>query len=145
MNHIPYKGGTPATIDTLAGQVPVIFNNMLNAAPHVKSGKMRALGVTGTQRAAILPRVPTVSEAGLNGYEVTGWYGLLAPAATPREIIARLNIEAGKIMKLPTSAARLADDGVVTHAEMPEAFATLIRDDQAKWAKVVRQSGIKPE
>ncbi len=145
MKHIPYKGGTPATIDTLAGQVPVIFNNMLNAAPHVKSGKMRALGVTGTQRAAILPRVPTVSEAGLNGYEVTGWYGLLAPAATPREIIARLNIEAGKIMKLPTSAARLADDGVVTHAEMPEAFATLIRDDQAKWAKVVRQSGIKPE
>ena len=81
MNHIPYKGGTPATIDTLAGQVPIIFNNMLNAVPHVKSGKMRALGVTGAQRTAILPQVPTISESGLKGYEVNGWYGLLGPAA----------------------------------------------------------------
>lgn len=145
LNHIPYKGGTPATIDTLAGQVPMIFNNMLNAVPNVKSGKMRALGVTGTQRAAILPQVPAISESGLKGYEVTGWYGLLAPVTTPREIISRLNAEAGKIMKQPASAARLSDDGVVTYAEPPDNFSTLIRDEQAKWAKVVRQSGIKPE
>ena len=145
MNHIPYKGGTPATIDTLAGQVPIIFNNMLNAVPHVKSGKMRALGVTGAQRAAILPQVPTISESGLKGYEVTGWYGLLGPSALPKEIVARLNTEAGKVMKLPSSAARLADDGVVTYADAPEAFAALIHDEQAKWAKVVRQSGIRPE
>ncbi len=145
MNHIPYKGGTPATIDTLAGQVPIIFNNMLNAVPHVKSGKMRALGVTGAQRTAILPQVPTISESGLKGYEVNGWYGLLGPAAMPREIIARLNAEAGKVMKLPASSARLADDGVVTHADAPDTFAALIRDEQAKWAKVVRQSGIRPE
>lgn len=145
MNHIPYKGGTPATIDTLAGQVPIIFNNMLNAVPHVKSGKMRPLGVTGLQRTPILPQVPTISESGLKGYEVTGWYGLLGPAALPREIIARLNLEAGKVMKLPASAARLADDGVVTYADSTETFATLIRDEQTKWARVVRQSGIKPE
>ena len=145
MTHIPYKGGTPATIDTLAGQVPIIFNNMLNAVPHVKSGKMRALGVTGAQRTAILPQVPTIAESGLKGFDVTGWYGLLGPAATPREIVARLNSESGKIMKQPASAARLADDGVVTYAEAPEWFAALIRDEQAKWAKVVRQSGIKPE
>lgn len=145
MNHIPYKGGTPATIDTLAGQVPIIFNNMLNAVPHVKSGKMRALGVTGLQRAAILPQVPTISESGLKGYEVTGWYGLLGPAGTPKEIAARLNTEAGRVMKLPASAARLAEDGVVTYADSPDTFAMLIRDEQAKWAKVVRQSGIKPE
>jgi tripartite-type tricarboxylate transporter receptor subunit TctC len=145
MNHIPYKGGTPATIDTLAGQVPIIFNNMLNAVPHVKSGKMRALGVTGLQRTAILPQVPTIAESGLKGYEVNGWYGLLAPAATPKDIAARLNAEAGKVMKLPTSAARLADDGVVTYADTPETFAILIRDEQAKWAKVARQAGIRPE
>lgn len=145
MNHIPYKGGTPATIDTLAGQVPIIFNNMLNAVPHVKSGKMRALGVTGLQRTPILPQVPTVSESGLKGYEVTGWYGLLGPAALPREIIASLNAEAGKVMKLPASAARLADDGVITYADSTETFAALIREEQAKWARVVRQSGIKPE
>jgi tripartite-type tricarboxylate transporter receptor subunit TctC len=145
MNHIPYKGGTPATIDTLAGQVPIIFNNMLNAVPHVRSGKMRALGLTGLQRAAILPQVPTISESGLKGYEVTGWYGLLGPAATPREIVARLNQEAGKVMKLPASASRLADDGVVTYADAPEVFAALIRDEQAKWARVVRQAGIRPE
>jgi tripartite-type tricarboxylate transporter receptor subunit TctC len=145
MNHIPYKGGTPATSDTLAGQVPIIFNNMLNAVPHVKSGKMRALGVTGLQRTPILPQVPTVSESGLKGYEVTGWYGLLGPAALPREIIASLNAEAGKVMKLPASAARLADDGVITYADSTETFAVLIREEQAKWARVVRQSGIKPE
>jgi tripartite-type tricarboxylate transporter receptor subunit TctC len=145
LNHIPYKGGTPATIDTLAGQVPIIFNNMLNAVPHVRSGKMRALGLTGLQRAAILPQVPTISESGLKGYEVTGWYGLLGPAATPREIVARLNQEAGKVMKLPASAARLADDGVVTYADAPEVFAALIRDEQVKWARVVRQAGIRPE
>lgn len=145
MNHIPYKGGTPATIDTLAGQVPIIFNNMLNAVPHVKAGKMRALGVTGLQRTAILPQVPTISESGLKGYEVTGWYGLLGPAALPRDIVMRLNAEAGKVMRLPSSVARLADDGVVTYAEGPDAFAALIRDEQAKWAKVVRQAGIRPE
>jgi len=145
LNHIPYKGGTPATIDTLAGQVPIIFNNMLNAVPHVKAGKMRPLGVTGLQRAAILPEVPTISESGLKGYEVTGWYGLLGPAGTPREIVARLNLEAGKIMKLPTSAERLAGDGVVTFAELPETFTALVRDERVKWARVVRQSGIKAE
>lgn len=145
MNHIPYKGGTPATIDTLAGQVPVIFNNMLNAVPHVKSGKMRPLGVTGLQRSAILPDVPTISESGLKGYEVTGWYGLLGPAGTPREIVSRLNMEAGKVMRLPASAERLAGDGVITFAVPPETFAALVRDERAKWARVVRQSGIKAE
>ena len=145
MTHIPYKGGTPATIETLAGQVPIIFNNMLNAVPHVKSGKMRALGVTGLQRAAILPEVPTISEAGLKGYEVTGWYGLLGPAGTPREIVSRLNMEAGKVMRLPASAERLAGDGVVTFAEPPETFTALVRDERVKWARVVRQSGIRAE
>lgn len=145
MTHIPYKGGTPATIETLAGQVPIIFNNMLNAVPHVKSGKMRPLGVTGLQRAAILPEVPTISEAGLKGYEVTGWYGLLGPAGTPREIVSRLNIEAGKVMRLPASAERLAGDGVVTFAEPPETFTALVRDERVKWARVVRQSGIRAE
>ena len=145
LNHIPYKGGTPATIDTLAGQVPIIFNNMLNAVPHVKSGKMRPLGVTGLQRAAILPEVPTISESGLKGYEVTGWYGLLAAAGTPREIVSRLNMEAGRIMKQPASAERLAGDGVVTFAEPPETFAALVRDERVKWARVVRQAGIKAE
>lgn len=145
LNHIPYKGGTPATIDTLAGQVPIIFNNMLNAVPHVKAGKMRPLGVTGLQRTAILPEVPTISESGLKGYEVTGWYGLLAPAGTPREIVSRLNMEAGRIMKQPASAERLAGDGVVTFAEPPETFTALVRDERVKWARVVRQAGIKAE
>jgi tripartite-type tricarboxylate transporter receptor subunit TctC len=145
MNHIPYKGGAPGTVAVLGGQVPLMFNNMLNAVPHVKAGKMRALGVTSPQRTAILPDVPTISEAGLKGYEVTGWYGLFAPAGTPREIVTRLNAEAGKIMKLPASAERLAGDGVVTVAESPETFATLVREERSKWARVVKRAGIKGE
>lgn len=145
MTHIPYKGGTPATINTLGGQVPIIFNNMLNAVPHVKSGRMRALGVTSLQRSAILPDVPTISEAGLKGYEVTGWYGLLGPAGTPKEIVSRLNMEAGKVMKLPATVEGLAGDGVVAFAEPPETFTALVRDERAKWARVVRQAGVKAD
>lgn len=143
MNHIPYKGGAPATVAILSGEVPLMFNNMLNAVPHVKSGKLRALGVTSAQRSAVLPDVPAIAEAGLTGYEVTGWYGLFAPAGTPRDIVTRLNAEAGKVMKLPASAARLAGDGVVTIAEPPETFVALVRDERAKWARVIRRAGIK--
>ena len=145
MLHVPYKGEAPALVDLMGSQLDFVFATMPALLPHVKSGKLRALGVTGAQRAAILPQVPTISESGLKGYEVTGWYGLLGPSALPKEIVARLNTEAGKVMKLPSSAARLADDGVVTYADAPEAFAALIHDEQAKWAKVVRQSGIRPE
>jgi len=145
MTHIPYKGGTPATINTLAGQVPVIFNNMLNAVPYVKAGRMRALGITSAERNPSVPDVPTISESGLKGYEVTGWYGLLGPAGLPAEIVTRLNAEAGKVMKLPAVGERLAGDGVVGQADSPETFARLIRDEQVKWAKVVQQAGVKAD
>jgi tripartite-type tricarboxylate transporter receptor subunit TctC len=145
MTHIPYKGGAPATVAVLGGQVPIMFNNMLNAVPHVKAGKFRPLGVTSLQRSTILPEVPTISEAGLKGYDVTGWYGLFAPTGTPREIINRLNAEAGKIMKLPASMERLAGDGVVTQAETPEYFAALLKEERAKWTRVIREAGVKAE
>ena len=145
MTHIPYKGGAPATVAVLSGQVPVIFNNMLNAVPHIKAGKFRPLGVTSAQRSAILPDVPSIAEAGLKGYEVTGWYGLFAPAGTPRDIVTRLNAEAGKIMKLPASMERLAGDGVVTQAETPEYFAALLKEERAKWTRVIREAGVKAE
>lgn len=145
MTHIPYKGGTPATINTLAGQVPVIFNNMLNAVQHVKSGRMRALGVTSMERNPSVPDVPTISEAGLKGYEVTGWYGLLGPDGLPGDIVSRLNAEASRVMKLPDIEKRLSGDGVVGQAYPPEMFAKLVQDEQAKWNKVVRQARVKAD
>jgi tripartite-type tricarboxylate transporter receptor subunit TctC len=111
--------------------------------PQVQAGKFRALGVTGAARLPAAPDIPTIAEAGLPGFEVTGWYGLLAPANTPREIVSRLSTETARVMKMQETLKRLSAEGVDPIGSTPEAFAAAIRDDIAKWAEVVRVSGAK--
>ena len=140
LTHIPYKGAAPATIDLLAGQVSLMFNNMLSAMPHVKSGKLRAVAVTSAKRSNAVPELPTIAET-IPGFEASGWYGMFAPAATPRELIAKLNGEINRLMKQPDVAQRLAGDGVEAVTMTPAEFGTYLHSEIVKWGKVVKISG----
>ena len=145
MTHIPYKGAAPATIDLVAGHVTIMFNNMLSAAPHVKSGRLRALAVTTAKRSGALPRTPTIAESGVKGYEVSGWYGVLGPANLAPEVLNRLNIEINRAMREPEVVKRLAGEGVDALASTADEFAARIRRESAKWAAVVKASGATAE
>jgi tripartite-type tricarboxylate transporter receptor subunit TctC len=145
MVHIPYKGGAPATTDLLAGHVPVAFAPIASMLPHVSSGKVRALAVSGLERSASLPDTPTVSEAGLADFEMNPWFGILAPAGTPTEIIAKLNGELTRILRSPEIATQFAAQGVEAAHSTPGEFLALIKADLAKWEKVIREAGIKGE
>ena len=142
MVHIPYKGAAPATIDLVSGQVSLMFNNMLSAMPHVKSGRLRAVAVTSVKRSRALPELPAIAET-VPGYEASGWYGAFAPAATPRELVARINGDMNRATRLPDVAQRLAGDGVEAVGITPEQFGTYLRLEMAKWGKIVRGAGIK--
>lgn len=145
MTHIPYKGGAPAMIDLVGGQVQVIFATVSTAISSIQGGKVRALGMTGNQRYESLPEVPTIAEAGLAGFDVNGWYGLYAPAGTPKDIITRLNAEVVKILAMPDVKARLLDAGIIATSSSPEAFAAYTQDETKRWAKVVKDANIKTE
>jgi len=141
MNHIPYKGAAPATIDLVAGHVTIMFNNMLSAIPHVKAGRLRALGVTTAKRSGAVPEVPTIAQAGVRGYEVSGWYGLLGPAGLPAGVVNRLNAEVNRAMRQSDVVKRLAGEGVDALGSTPDAFGMRIRNEMAKWGAVVKASG----
>jgi tripartite-type tricarboxylate transporter receptor subunit TctC len=143
MVHIPYKGAGAAVTDLLAGRIPIYFMNILQSLQIVKNGKLRALGVTTPQRSPIAPEIPAIAEAGLKGYDMTNWYGLLVPGATPRPVIVRLNGEIVRILNLPELKSRLADDGMVVVASTPEQFAEFLARETAKFAKVIEAAGIK--
>ncbi len=143
MAHIPYKGAGAAVTDVLAGRVPVYFMNILQSLQLIKAGKLRALGVTTPERSAIAPDIPAIAEAGLKGYDMTNWYGLLVPAGTSREVIARLSTEMGRILKLPEVTNRLADDGMTVVASTPEQFAAFLARETTKFARVIEAAGIK--
>jgi len=145
MVHIPYKGTSPGVVDLLAGQVLVMAPNVLTALPHIKAGKLRALAVTSTKRTEALPEVPTVAEAGLPGYDSTQWYGVLAPAGTQPQIVARLHGEIVRALRDPEVGKRLAADGADAVGSSPEEFAAFIKSESEKWAKVASAAGIKPE
>ena len=142
---IPYKGGAPATMDLLAGHVPIMFNSMLASMPHIKSGKLRALGITSLKRSAATPDVPTIAEQGMSGFDVSGWYGVLAPAGLPAEVLARLNTEINRGMRDPAVVKRLAGEGVDAVTSTPAEFAARVKSEIEKWGKVVRASGVKAE
>ncbi len=144
MVHIPYKGAAPATTDLLAGHVSLMFNNMLSAMPQVKSGRLRAIAVTSAKRSAAAPDLPTIAET-VPGYEASGWYAAFAPAATPRELITRLNNDMNRVMKMPDVTQRLAGDGVEAVGTTAEQFGIYLRQEIAKWGKVVKASGAKPD
>ncbi len=145
MNHVPYKGSIPALTDIIGGQVSLMFDSMASALPFVKSGKLRALAQTGARRASAAPDVPTIAESGLPGYEVAGWFGLYAPAGTPRDIVMKLSNEITQILNLPDVKERYALLGAEPGPGNPDAFGRFHAAEIAKWAKVIRDSGTKAE
>ena len=145
MQHIPYKGGAAVLPDLMAGRVSMFFGSISTLQPHVQAAKLRAIAVTTAQRASAMPELPTFIESGLAGYEVNGWYGLLAPGKTPRAIVNRLNGELRQVLADPETQARITASGMDAAPGTAEEFAALIRSEIVKWAKVVRAAGIKPE
>ncbi|HMH17625.1 MAG TPA: tripartite tricarboxylate transporter substrate binding protein [Burkholderiales bacterium] len=145
LTHIPYKGTAPAMADLIGGQVQIAFLGIPTVLPHVKSGKLRVLAVTGKRRSPELPGVPTVDEAGVPGYELSPWYGLLAPAGTPREIVARLAAEVTKIMRAADITEKLAVQGAEVAGGSPEEFAAVIQADILTWGRVIKSTGIHSE
>ena len=143
--HVGYRGQPPAVNDLLAGQVQSMFGAPLAVVPHIRSGKIRALAITGQNRSIAVPDVPTFDEAGLPGYDASTWNGILVPTGTPRPIIDRLHSEIVKILRAPNTLNRLAGDGSVAVASTPEEFAAFIKSEHAKWSKVVREANIRIE
>lgn len=143
--HVPYKGVNLAMNDAIAGNVQLVLIGITAAAPQIKAGRLRALAVLAPQRSAALPDVPTAAEAGLPELDVTTWYGLLAPAATPRPVIARLNAEIGRIMHAPELQERLASIAAEPRTSTPEEFGAYIRQEAARWGEVVRKAGLRAE
>lgn len=146
MTHVPYKGAGPALADVIAGHVPIMAANILSTLPHVKSRRVRAYGVTSAKRASAAPDIPTIAEAGVPGYEAVQWFGLLAPAGTPRDIVAKLHAAVVQVLNDPGVRKRFVDGGAdPTPSASPEEFAALLRAELKKWARVVKEAGIKPE
>lgn len=145
MLNVPYKGAGPATIDLVGGQVEVMFVTAASALPMVKAGKTRALVVTGPKRIAALPDVPTSRESGYPDFEVLGWFGVVAPAGTPKDLVTRLNREIGAVLRSPGFAEKLQAAGLDVSPSSPEEMTQIVRSDYARWGKVVKAVGIMPQ
>jgi tripartite-type tricarboxylate transporter receptor subunit TctC len=143
--HIPYKGSSNARTDLLGGQVQMMFDAITTMAPHVQAGKARALGTTGKVRSSVLPDVPTISEAGVPGYEAVIWLGFMAPAGTPKPIVERLNTEITRIVNTPAMKAEWEKQGAVSMSMSTAEFDKFLRDDIEKWARIVKISGARPD
>ncbi len=143
--HVPYKGNAPALTDTLAGNVEMMFSGVPVIIPHIQSGRLRAIAIGSLKRFTAIPEVPTFDESGLKGYEATTWFGLMAPAKTPKEIVARWNVEVGKILASPDLKTRFLNDGLEPMGGTQEAFSRFIRVEIEKYAKLVKASGMKPQ
>jgi tripartite-type tricarboxylate transporter receptor subunit TctC len=145
MTHIPYKGSGPAVTDLIGGQVMMMFDNIPSALPHIKSGKLHALATTGAKRDPALPDLPTIAEAGVAGYESGVWFGLMAPAATPRDVIAKLNDASNKGLKSPDFIKRMSELGYVMMGGTPEHMTDLLKTEVARWTPIVKASGAKAD
>jgi tripartite-type tricarboxylate transporter receptor subunit TctC len=143
MTHVPYKGSAPALTDLMGGQVQIMFDNLPSSLAQIRAGKLRAIAVTSMTRAPALPNVPTISESGLPGFEASSWFGVLAPAGTPAPIVARINAEVNKWLQSADAREKLLSQGAEAAGGSPEQFATFIRAETEKWAKVVKASGAK--
>ena len=143
--YIPYKGGAQAITDVVGGQADVLFNGMLATYAHVKSGKLRILAVSSARRMSAIPDVPTVAESGVPGFETGSWQGVLAPAGTPREVVARINADFTRVLSTPEIREKLEAQGAEVRINTPETFAVFLRDETARWAKVVSANGVKFE
>jgi tripartite-type tricarboxylate transporter receptor subunit TctC len=145
LEHVPYKGGGPSMVDVMGGQVEVVFGTLIQALPHIRSGKLKALGVGSATRSPLLPEVPTISEAGVPGYDGGIWWGILTRAGAPTPIIARLNAEINALLRDPEAARRLAAEGAEPVTDTPEAFGKLIAAELVKWERIARQARIRAE
>ena len=143
--YIPYKGGAQAITDVVGGQADVLFNGMLATYPHVKSGKLRILAVSSCERVPAIPDVPTVAESGVAGFETGSWQGVLAPPNTPRPIVQKINADLIKVLEDAETREKLAAQGALVRTQTPEQMATFISDETARWAKVVKDAGVKIE
>jgi tripartite-type tricarboxylate transporter receptor subunit TctC len=144
MLHFPYRGSGPALLDMLAGNMDVMFDNLPSSLPHIRSGKLKALAVTSAQRSAVLPDVPTLEESGkLKGYEASSWFGLLAPAGTPPDIVSRVQQEVAKSLNTPAIKEKLLSQGAIPSGNTPQEFARMIDAEIKKWAQVVKTSGAR--
>jgi len=145
MIHVPYKGAGPGVVDVIAGHVALMTPTIISALGYVRGGRLRALGVTSAKRAAGAPEIPTIAEAGVPGYEATQWFGVLAPAGTPRDIVNLIQSEIGRVLQQPDMKTRLSTDGAEPVGSTPDEFAAFIRTETAKWAKVVRNAGVSAD
>ena len=143
ITHIPYKGSGVAIADVLGGQVPVYFMNILQSLPLIKANRLRALGVTSPTRSPIAPDLPAIAEAGLPGFDMTNWYGLLVPSATPRDTVQRIQQEVSRILNLPELKQRLGEDGMTVVASTPDEFTRFLKVETAKYNRVIETAGIK--
>jgi tripartite-type tricarboxylate transporter receptor subunit TctC len=141
--HIPYKGAGPAAVDLIAGQIQILFTGTVNALQHSRQGRVRALAVSTAKRSSALPDLPTVSEAGVPGYQSMSWYGLVAPAGTPREIVARMNREVAAVVGLPEVQSKFQADGVQPEPGTPDQFAQMIREEMTRVAQIVKSANIQ--
>jgi tripartite-type tricarboxylate transporter receptor subunit TctC len=145
MNHVSYKGGGPAVVAVIGGQVKVTFANLLAVLPHVQAARLRGLGVTSATRSSAAPDLPTIAESGVTGYDFISWFGMLVPAGTPQEIVRKLNEAIVKVLKSPELRDRLTRDGADIIASIPQEFRAYMKSETAKWAKVIREAGIQAQ
>jgi tripartite-type tricarboxylate transporter receptor subunit TctC len=145
MTHIPFRGVPEAQQAVMTGEVAAFFDTPITALPQIRAGTVRALGITSAKRLAVEPEIPAIAEAGLPGYEVTGWNGVLAPANTPRPIVDKLNKAIVTALKSPEIEKLLADQGLEPAGNSPEEFAEIMHHDIEKWIRVTREAGIKPQ
>lgn len=143
--HVPYKGSGPSFNDLLGGQVDFTFDSLVQSLPYIQSGQLKVLAVLGAKRSPLLPNVPTVAESGVPGYEVTNWFGLVAPANTPKNVVAKLHADVSKALQQPELRSQLEKMGADVVNNTPEQFAAQIRVDSAKWAKIIKEANIKLE
>ncbi len=145
MIHVPYRSMAPGIAELIGGYVQLSIPTISAVVPHVKAGKLRALGVTSTQRSSVLPEVPTIAEAGLPGFEASNWYAVLAPNGTPAEIVVKLNTDLNRILKMADVRDRLAFLGLDARGMTPDEFGTFMKTEIAKWAKVIKASKARPD
>jgi tripartite-type tricarboxylate transporter receptor subunit TctC len=143
--HVPYKGTGPALTALLSGEIDLTFDNLLIVLPHIKAGRVRPIAATGSQRSKLMPDLPTIAESGFPGFSASGWYGVMAPAATPKDIVAKLNAEITRTLRTPDVSDRLNSMAAEPAPNTPEQFGTFIRSEIDKWAKVVKAANMKAD
>jgi tripartite-type tricarboxylate transporter receptor subunit TctC len=145
LTHVPYKGSGPGMNDLLGGRVAMTMDSLLQSLPHIKSGRLKALAVLGPKRSSLLPEVPTMAEAGVTGYALTNWFGLLAPAATPKDVVSKIHADVTRILRDPEIQRKIAEMGADVVGNSPEEFGAAMRAESAQWAEVIRSANIKAE